>query len=87
LTFVDLSKIRGIFSKVDRYVYSHMYSLFPEALNNPEIDEVQVQVLVPQLCPTLCNPMDCSSPGFSGHGILQARIREWVAISFFRGSS
>ena len=34
-----------------------------------------------QLCPTLCNPMDCSLPGSSVHGIFQARILEWVAIS------
>ena len=40
-----------------------------------------------QLCLTLCESMDCSLPGFSVHGILQARILEWVAISFFRGSS
>ena len=45
------------------------------------------QVLVTELCPTLCNPMDCSPPGSSVHGILQARILEWVAISFSRGSS
>ena len=42
---------------------------------------------VTQLCPTLCNPMDCSIPGSSVHGILQARVLEWVAISFSRGSS
>jgi len=35
-----------------------------------------------QSCLTLCNPMDCSLPGFSVHGILQARTLEWVAISF-----
>ena len=35
-----------------------------------------------QSCPTLCNPMDCSPPGSSVHGILQASILEWVAISF-----
>ena len=40
-----------------------------------------------QSCPTLCNPMDCSPLGSSVHGILQARILEWVAISFSRGSS
>ena len=40
-----------------------------------------------QSCPTLCGPMDCSPPGSSVHGILQARILEWVAISFSRGSS
>ena len=42
---------------------------------------------VAQSCPTLCNPMDCSLPGSSVHGIFQARIQEWVAISFSRGSS
>ena len=34
----------------------------------------------------LCNPMDCSLPGFSVHGILQARILEWVAMPSSRGS-
>jgi len=42
---------------------------------------------VAQSCPTLCDPVDCSPPGSSTHGILQARILEWVAISFFRESS
>ena len=41
--------------------------------------------LVAQLCLTLCDPMDYSLPGSSVHGILQARILEWVAISFCRG--
>ena len=41
---------------------------------------------VAQLCPTLCNPMDCSLPTFSVHEIFQARVPEWVAISFPRGS-
>ena len=36
---------------------------------------------------TLCNPMDCSPPGSFVHGILQAKILEWVAISFSRGTS
>ena len=40
-----------------------------------------------QLCPTLFNPMGRSPPGSSVHGILQARILEWVAISVSRGSS
>ena len=39
---------------------------------------------VAQSCPTLCDPVDCSPPGSSTHGILQARILEWVAISFSR---
>ena len=42
---------------------------------------------VAQSCPTLCDPMDCSLPGSSVHGIFQARVLEWVAISFSRGSS
>ena len=42
---------------------------------------------VVQSCPNLCSPMDCSLPGSSAHGIFQARILEWVAISFSRGSS
>ena len=40
-----------------------------------------------QLCPTLCDPMDCSPSDSSGHGIFQARILEWGAISSFRASS
>ena len=42
---------------------------------------------VAQSCPTLCDPMDCNLLGFSIHGILQARILEWIAISFSKGSS
>ena len=53
------------------YMYMNMYQFSPVA----------------QSCPTLCNPMDCSPPGSSIHGILQARILEWVAISSSRGSS
>ena len=40
-----------------------------------------------QLCPTLYDPTDCSPPGFSVHGILQARILEWVSMPSSRGSS
>ena len=47
----------------------------------------EVKSEVAQSCPTLCDPMDCSLPGFSVHGIFQARILEWVAISFSRRSS
>ena len=50
----------------------------PQTLNESE---------VAQSCPTLCDPVDCSPPGSSIHGILQARILEWVAISFSRESS
>ena len=40
--------------------------------------------LVAKLCPTFCDPTDCSPPGSSVHGISQARTLEWVTISFFR---
>ena len=46
-----------------------------------------LKVKFAQSCPTLWDPIDCSLPGSSVHGILQARILEWVAIPFFRGSS
>ena len=44
-------------------------------------DKESLCVLVAQLCPTLCNPMDCSPPGSSVHEILQVRILKWAAIS------
>ena len=44
-------------------------------------------VLVAQSCLTLCGLMDCGPPGSSVHGVLQARILEWVALSFSRGSN
>ena len=47
----------------------------------------KVKVELAQPCPTLCDPIDCSPPGSSVHGILQARILDWVAIPFSRGSS
>ena len=47
---------------------------------------LKVKVLVTLSCPTLCNPMDCSPPVSSVHRILQARLLEWVTISFSRGS-
>ena len=60
-------------------VSTRLFSLF--------VFQLCVYVLVAQSCPTLSNPMDCSPPGNSVHRILQARILEWVAISFPRGSS
>ena len=46
-----------------------------------------MHVLVTQLCPILCDTMDCNLPGSSVYGILHARILEWVATFFSRGSS
>ena len=50
-------------------------------------DKLVAVVLVTKLCPTLCDPVDCSPPVFSVLGILQARIVKWGAIPFSRGSS
>ena len=52
----------------------------PVIKNWPRNAEVQCKVA--QSCLTLCDPTDCSPPGSSVHGILQARVLEWVAISF-----
>ena len=41
--------------------------------------------LVAQLCPALCNPMDCSPPGYCLHGIFQAKVVEWVTIPLLQG--
>ena len=55
-------------------------------MSNPsKVKESESEVA--QSCPTLCDPVDCSPPGSFVHGILQARILEWVAIPFSRGSS
>ena len=48
---------------------------------------VHVCVLVTLSCTTVCDPVDYNPPGSSVHGVLQARILEWIAISFSRGSS
>ena len=53
------------------------YTMFMDQKNQYSENEVS------QSCLTLSDPMDCSLPGFSVHGILQARTLEWVAISFF----
>ena len=49
--------------------------------------KVKSESEVAQLCPTLSDPMDCSLPDFSVHGIFQARVLEWGAIAFSGGSN
>ena len=56
-------------------------------MHNPIWLEHVCVCLVAQLCLTVCNPLDCSPPGFSVHGIFQAKILEGIAISFSKGSS
>ena len=67
------------------YKKEHMW------VSSNEVNETRAyhtdQSEVAQSCPTLCYRMDCSLPGSSVHGIFQARVLEWVTISFSRGSS
>ena len=44
--------------------------------------KVKSEIEIAQSCPTLCDPMDCSLPGSSVHGIFQARVLDWLAIAF-----
>ena len=70
--------------------FSCLHNAIPNispARQTPILFRYEVKVLVTQLCPTVCNPMDCSPPGSYVYGILQARILEWVAFPFSRGSS
>ena len=69
-----------------KYLRLHSESLV-SAKTGTILPCVYVCVWVAQSCPTLCNPMNCSPPGFSIHGILQARILKWGAIPFSRVSS
>ena len=63
-----------------------IHQMFMEHSVSPKLSSWDTDIAT-QLCPTLCDPMVCSLPGSSIHGIFRARIREWVAISFSRGSS
>ena len=71
----------------------------PGALPHPRIEPTSLEshychlvigllcCAVSQLCLTLCDPMDCSPPGSSIHGLLQVRVLKWVAFPFYRESS
>ena len=72
------------------YIWSYdllVHGFIKEFSNTLLSIKLVVVMLVAQSCLTLCDPMDCSPPGSSVHGILQARILEWVAIPFSRSSS
>ena len=78
-------KSRDIPLPKDEHVVKAM--VFPVVFYRCELDikkaeKEKVKVLATQLSPTLRDPMNCSPPGSTVHGILQARILEWVAISF-----
>ena len=79
--------------------HSLLQGIFPTQGSNPDLlhcrqilyhlshRESESESEVAQSCPALCNPVDCSPPGSSIHGIFQARVLEWVAISFSGGFS
>ena len=62
--------------------FQHIFTLTAR-----EVWKCESESEVAQSCPTLCDPMACSLPGSSIHGIFQARVLEWGAIAFSRGSS
>ena len=62
----------------------HEMDIITLILQNRKLRSMYCNVLVAQLCLTLRDPMDCSPPGSSVHGIFQARILEWVAIPFLK---
>ena len=90
LSYIPYTFIPSIHFHTLPYVLTvtHLFSvsiiLFQNCVNRTALYVKWSEV---QSCLTLCNPVDCSLPGFSIHGIFQARILEWVAISFSRGSS
>ena len=77
------------------YFLDFLFCIGVQLMNNvvivsgeqPRDSAILVKVKVAHSSPALCDPMDCSLPGSSVNGILQARILEWVAISFSKGSS
>ena len=71
-----------------RYEISYKDILYSTRTIDTQITNYEkVKVLVAQSCLILCDPMDCSLPGSSVHGILQARILEWIVMYSSRGSS
>ena len=68
-------------------VFHFCFSLYTALFNFWRRKAIIVESGVVQSCPTLCDPVDCSPPGSSVHGIFQAVVLEWAAISFSRGSS
>ena len=73
-----------MFSNID---FHSPVLIWLQSLLSVQSVKVKSESEVAQSCPALCNPMDCSLPGSSVHGIFQARILEWVAISFFKADS
>ena len=79
------------------FSWQNSISLCPASFCTPRLNLLLLQLFLDKLrcvsvkslhsCPTLCDPMCCSLPGSSVHGILQARTMEWIAMPSSRGSS
>ena len=82
-----MSQEKVWFVKVSGVLFGFYNESTPQFTTQIRWHTVKVEVLVAQSFLTLCHPGDCSLPASSVHVILQARILEWVAISFSRGSS
>ena len=97
ISFLSASPLAFIWYENWKNVFCWGSWLSPEILGREEIPWFllvrrcfslsEKWVLVTQSCPTLYDPMDCSPPGSSVHGTLQARILEWVSMLFSRASS
>ena len=70
--------------KYTLYIYTVYISIYISVYICIYIYNMKVKVLAALSCLTVCNPMDCSPPGSSAHGILQAGKLEWVEIPFSR---
>ena len=81
----EVSKEPGVY--LDRTLLEYGAVSVMECFSNSYLRGGQKKATWTQSCPTLWDPVDCSPPGSSVHGILQAGILEWVAISSSRGSS
>ena len=79
----SLFKIATLTTGTPQLPFCHIF-LIPVYL---PLCNVYMSAKLLQLCLILCNPMDCSPPGSSVHGILQGRILEWVAMTSSKGSS
>ena len=101
-TSSQFPKCSSLLPKVDTMILVHSVDSWAPTMTShcqgpPGLPCVMRQILGPlslikhflcaQSCPTLCDHMDCRPPGSSDHGISQARILEWVALSHSRGSS
>ena len=74
-----------MYTRVCTYMYTYIYTRI--YIHTHIYTYIHIYVCVCVLCPTFCDPVDHNPSGSSVHGILQAKILEWIAIPFSRGSS